>query len=64
MAYADDTNVVGVDYAVPTPATDRPFVPCNGPTSSGDGMTDQQTTATQRAQCIKLSPLANMVAGS
>ena len=25
MAYADDTNVVGVDYAVPTPATDRPF---------------------------------------
>ena len=57
------SNVEAVDYAVPNPATDRPFIPCNGPTSSGDGMTDGTTMAEQRAECIKLSPLANMVAG-
>lgn len=55
--------LAGVDYAVPNPATDRPFIPCNGPTSSGDGMTNGTTMADQRAECLKLSPLANMVAG-
>ena len=53
-----------VEYAVNVPATDRPFIPVNAPTSDGDGCTTEQTMATQKAQCLKVSPAAVMVKGS
>ena len=44
-----------VEYAANTPATDRPFIPVNAP---------EATMAQQKAQCLKTSPAANVVAGS
>ena len=44
-----------VDYAANTPATDRPFIPVNAP---------EATMAEQKAQCLRVSPVANVVAGS
>ena len=51
MAYAANHTV---EYAVNTPATDRPFIPSLAP---------EATMAEQKAQCLKLSPKATMVQG-